>query len=38
MQALQMAALALPIADRVIDEFELLDVAEIADREHRLKH
>ena len=38
MQALQVAAFALPVADRVIDELKLRDVAEIADREHRLKY
>src|SRR5215831_11270622 len=35
MQALQIAALALPVADRIIDEFELADATEIRDREDR---
>ena len=38
MQTLQVAALALPVADGVVDELQLRDVAEIGDREHRLKH
>src|ERR1700730_8167870 len=38
MQAFQMAALALPVPDRVIHELQLGDVAEIADRKHRLKN
>ena len=32
-QALQVAALALPVADRVVDELELAHAAEIGDRE-----
>src|SRR5579859_2783076 len=38
MQALQVAALALPVADREIDEGQLGDVAEIGDGENGLKH
>ena len=38
MQALQVAALALPVADRVINELELRDVAEVGNRKHRLKY
>ncbi len=38
MQALQVAALALPVADGVIDELELRDVAEIRNRKHRLEN
>src|SRR4051794_38602177 len=34
MQAFQVAAFALPIADRVIDEFELAETAEIGDRKN----
>ena len=37
-QARQLAALALPVADRVLDELERRVLAEIADREHRLEH
>ncbi len=33
MQTLQVAALALPVADRIIDEFQLADAAEIGNRE-----
>ena len=32
-QPFQVAALALPVADRIIDEFQLADAAEIGDRE-----
>ena len=38
MQAAQMAALALPVADRVVDEIELRKPAKILDRKHRGKH
>ena len=38
MQPFQVAALALPVADRVIHELELRDVAEVGDRKHRLKY
>ena len=37
-QALQVAALALPVADRVVDEFELRQSAKILDRKHRREH
>ena len=33
-----MSALALPIADRVVNELELRDVAEVGDRKHRLEN
>src|SRR5262249_46653794 len=36
-QPLQLAALALPVADRVLDELERRVLAEVADREHRLE-
>src|SRR5262249_49845108 len=38
MQSLQVAALALPVADRVIDEFEVAHAAEVRDREYRVEH
>ena len=38
MQPLEVAALALPVADGVVHELQLGNVAEVADREHRLKH
>ena len=38
MQPLQLAALALPVADRVLDELERRVLAEVADREDRLEH
>ncbi len=38
MQPFQVAALALPVADRVIDELELAQPAEIGDRKHRVEH
>ena len=38
MQALQVAALALPVADGVVHKLQLRDVAEIRDRKHRLKN
>jgi hypothetical protein len=38
MQPLQVAALALPVADRIVDKFQLTDAAEIGDREHRRKY
>ena len=37
MQSLEVAALALPVADGVVHKLELRDVAEVADREHGLK-
>src|SRR6185369_812574 len=37
MQPLQLAALALPVADRILDELERRVLAEVADREHRLE-
>src|SRR5262249_16596589 len=37
-QSLQLAALALPVADRVLDELERRVLAEIRDRKHRLEH
>ena len=37
-QALQVAALALPVADRVVHEFQLRHFAEILDRKHRREH
>ena len=38
MQTLKVSALALPVADGEVHKLQLRDVAEIADREHRLKH
>ena len=38
MQAAQVAALALPVADGVIHEIQLRESAEILDRKHRSKH
>ncbi len=38
MQALELAALALPVTDRVLDELERRVLAEIADRKNRLEH
>ena len=38
MQALKVSALALPVADCIINELKLRDVAEIGDRKHRLKY
>src|SRR5206468_1009267 len=38
MQPLQLAALALPVADRILDELERRVLAEVADREDRLEH
>ncbi len=38
MQPLEVAALALPVADGVVHKLQLRDVAEIADRKHRLKY
>src|SRR4029450_4812629 len=35
---LELAALALPVADRILDELERRVLAEIADRKHRLEH
>ncbi len=37
-QPLKVAALALPVADGVLDEVQLRDVAEVGDRKDRLKH
>ena len=37
-QPLQLAALALPVADRILDELERRVLAEVADREDRLEH
>ena len=37
-QPLQVAALALPVADGVLDKVELRDVAEVGDGEDRLKY
>ena len=37
-QAGQLAALALPVPDRILDELERRVLAEVADREHRLEH
>src|SRR5207237_2475298 len=38
MESLQLAALALPVPDRVLDELERGVLAEVADREDRLEH
>src|SRR5207248_2029608 len=38
MQSLQLAALALPVADRVLDELERRVLAEVADGKHRFEH
>jgi hypothetical protein len=38
MQALEVAALALPVADRVVHELELRHFAEILDRKHGREH
>ena len=38
MQALQVAALALPVADGEIDKLKLRDVAKVGDGKHGLKH
>jgi hypothetical protein len=38
MQALKVAALALPIADRIVHEFQLRHFAEILDRKHGSEH
>ena len=37
-QTFQVAALALPVADRVIDELQLADAAEIGDRKDRVEN
>src|SRR6185437_8113944 len=37
-QAAEMAAFALPVADGVFDEIQLADAAEVADGEHRIEH
>src|SRR4029079_17315190 len=38
LQPLQLAALALPVADRIFDELERRVLAEVADRKDRLEH
>jgi hypothetical protein len=38
MQSLQIAALAFPVADRIVDEFQLADAAEIGNRKYRREH
>src|SRR5262245_41531278 len=38
MQASELAALALPVADRILDELQRRVLAEVTDREHRLEH
>src|SRR5262245_49309862 len=38
MQAGELAALALPVADRILDELQRRVLAEVADREYRLEH
>src|SRR5947207_4144353 len=38
MEPLQLAALALPVADRILDELERRVLAEVANRKHRLEH
>src|SRR5206468_4667006 len=38
MESLQLAALALPVADRILDELERRVLAEVADRKDRLEH
>ena len=38
LEAGQPAALALPVADRILDELERRVLAEVADRKHRLEH
>ena len=38
MQAFKVAALAFPVADGVVHELQLRDVAEVRNREHGLKH
>jgi len=37
-QAFQVAALAFPVADRIINEFQLRHFAEVADRKHGSEH
>jgi len=37
-QALEVAALAFPVADRIVHEFQLRHLAEIPDRKHRREH
>ena len=37
-QPFQVATLALPVADRIVHKLKLRDVAEVGDREDRLKH
>jgi hypothetical protein len=38
METLQVAALALPVANREVDELKLGNVAEVGNGKHRLKH
>src|SRR5262249_6048702 len=38
LEALELAALALPVPDRILDELERRVLAEVADREDRLEH
>ena len=38
MQAFQVAALALPVSDGVVDEFELAQTAKIGDRKDGIEH
>ena len=38
MQPFQVAALALPVADREVNEVQLRDAAEVGDRKNRHKH
>src|SRR6185369_8998202 len=37
-QPFELAALALPVADRVLDELELRGLAKVSNREHRSEH
>ena len=37
-QPFEVAALALPVADRIIDEFEIADAAKIGNREYRIEN
>ena len=37
-QPLQVAALALPVADGIVHEFQVADAAEVRNREHRVEH
>ncbi len=38
MQTFQVAALALPVADREVHELQLRNISEVGNRKHRLKH